>query len=113
VITAALQQTEAQFQTAVIDLARIHGWLIAHFHDSRRQLGGKLVGDADAAGWPDLTLVRGPELLLAELKTEKGRIKPTQLVWMEALLEVARCSEYVHVRLWRPSDWSEIEAMLR
>lgn len=110
---AQLQQTEAQFQAAVIEYARIHGWRVAHFHDSRRQVGGRLVGDVDAAGYPDLTLVRGGVAIFAELKAEAGRISKGQCAWINDLTEVAERNREVHVRLWRPSDWSEIEAMLR
>ena len=69
-MTAELHISEADFQQAVIELARICGWKVAHFHDSRRQVGDKFVGDADAKGWPDLVLVRGERLLIRELKAD-------------------------------------------
>jgi hypothetical protein len=111
--TAQLQQTEAEFQSAVIDLARLRGWRVAHFHDSRRQVGGRLVGDADAEGYLDLTLTRRGVLVFAELKSESGCISKGQCAWINDLTEVAEHNRDVHVRLWRPSDWNEIEGMLR
>ena len=40
---------ESDFQRAVIEMARLHGWLVYHTHDSRRS----------APGFPDLVLVQG------------------------------------------------------
>ena len=107
--------SEVAFQTAVIGLARLCGWRVAHFHDSRRQVGGKaggkLVGDSDAAGFPDLVMVRvgvkdTDELLFVELKSAKGRVSSPQALWGDDLSLVA---EY---HLWRPSDWPEIQKRL-
>ena len=59
------QVTEATFQRQVEDLLTIHGW--SAFHD----LTGKTSGSA-AKGYPDLTCIRGSELIVLELKTQKG-----------------------------------------
>ena len=99
--------SEASFQSAVIDLARLCGWRVAHFHDSRRQVSwNKWVGDADAAGFPDLVMVRGEELMFVELKTDTGRLTKPQAAWMADLFRVAVCC------VWRPADWPEIERRL-
>ena len=63
---------EREFQASIVDLARLCGWRVVHFHDSRREVGGEMVGDSDAKGWPDLTLIRD-RILYREVKTEKGR----------------------------------------
>lgn len=111
---AQLQQSEKQFQAAVIELARLRGWRVAHFHDSRRQVGDRLVGDADAAGFPDLCMVRDGHLVFAELKAEKGRVSPAQHEWISVLEAVADwATDGVEVHVWRPSQWSEIEQVLR
>lgn len=128
-MTATLQQTEAQFQRAVLDLARRLGWRCAHFNDSRRQVRpGVFVGDKDAAGFPDLVLVRRGRIVFAELKTEKGRVKPEQREWLDdlrgprdlglsekTLLQASLRGKLpdVLVCLWRPSDWDEVQAVLR
>lgn len=106
--------TERAFQTAVIDYARRSGWLVAHLHDSRRQVApGVHVGDRDAAGFPDLVLVRGSRVLFAELKTETGRLRHAQVLWLEALRAVeSDAAGRVLVRVFRPSDWPEIERTL-
>lgn len=108
-MSVALRVSEADFQASVIQFARLHRWRVAHFHDSRRQVGGRMVGDADAAGFPDLVLVRGVRLLVVELKSERGRVKPEQQEWLDAL----RATGVVMVAVWRPSHWPEIERTLR
>ena len=87
--------SEKEFQRAVVDLARMYGWLCYHTYDSRRS----------EPGFPDLTLARGGRLLLAELKTEKGRLSAAQKAWAS---ELPACQ----YRLWRPSDLDAIVAEL-
>src|SRR5262245_30603180 len=91
--------SEADFQAAVLDLARLRGWRCYHTHDSRRS----------AAGYPDLTLVRGRRLLFVELKRRGGRPTPAQAAWLADLAAVPG----VEVHLWRPADWPAVESTLR
>lgn len=113
--------SEAELQKHVLGYARFYGWRAAHFHDSRREVVRRgqrqLVGDSDAAGFPDLVLIRPPELLFVELKSERGRPTDAQRAWLEDLDAVARrvtalvagsvideLELAVEVYLWRPSD---------
>lgn len=96
--TIRREETEAAFQAAVLELARLCGWLAFHPYDSRRNV----------AGWPDLALVKPPRLLIVELKTTRGRIRPEQRIWLTAL---AQCPG-VEVAVWRPRDWPAIERAL-
>ena len=100
--------TEAEFQAAVIDLARLCGWKIVHFHDSRRQVGQQLIGDANAKGWPDLVLARGGALLFRELKSSKGKVTDDQVAWIQVLEGTG-----ADACVWRPEDWDEIEHTLK
>ncbi len=87
------RESEADFQSWVVDYARRHGWLVAHMRDSRRQ---------DVAGLPDLIMARGGEVLLAEVKTMTGKIRTKQIPWMAASGN----------HLWRPCDRAKIEDLL-
>ena len=86
--------SERQFQDSVIELATRLGWMWYCVPDSRRC----------PAGWPDLVLCRPPVVLFVECKTDKGRIRPEQREWLEAL---SRC-DGVEARVWRPRNWPEI-----
>ncbi len=90
--------SEKDFQAQILDLARLAGWKAYHTSDSRRS----------AKGFPDLCLVRPPVVLFAELKSATGRVSPEQVTWLEAL----KACESVEARLWRPSDFEEIERTL-
>ncbi len=85
--------SEADWQTWVVNTARARGWLVAHLRDSRGQ---------DANGLPDLVLARGGLVILAELKTEAGKVRESQKPWLEASGN--------HV--WRPSDRAKVERIL-
>lgn len=108
------RQSEASLLKSVITLARSVGWLTFHAHDSRRQVRpGVLVGDRDSAGLPDLLMVRDGVLLAVELKSDRGRLRPAQRAWLEALRAVEdRSNGALVVRTIRPSQWAEIEALL-
>lgn len=110
--------TEAEFQRQVTDLAEILGW-----HTRTRDTSIVLPGLAfhpqvayrSEPGWPDLTMVRRRDrrIVFAELKLDKAtsRLTPRQT----QVLDLLRCleSDQVAVRVWRPSDWADIEATLR
>ena len=108
-----LDITEAEFQSTVIDFAKRCSWSVWHIPDSRMQAGGKLVGARMAAGLPDLLLVhRAHGFVLAELKREKGKVRPAQVKALEKMAEAAipaamtACKVRVH--LWRPSDMDSV-----
>ena len=90
-------ETEAGFQAVIVQYAVLRSWRIYHTFDSRHS----------HAGFPDLTLVRGPRLIFAEIKTDTGRVTVVQAEWLEALA-VAGAETY----LWRPRDWPQIRPLL-
>lgn len=92
-------ESEKSFLQAVRELARALGYLEYHTQNSRHS----------TAGFPDLILLRGTRLIVAELKTDKGRITPAQEAWLQAFARVPDLRVYV----WRPADWPAIEAILR
>jgi hypothetical protein len=89
---------ERDWQSRVIDVARLRRWRVFHDQDSRR----------NTAGLPDLLLVRRGRLIFAELKTETGRLTADQNAW---LLDLSACPG-VEVHVWRPSDWPEVQRVL-
>ena len=90
--------TEAQFQAQVIQLAKLLQWRVYHTWNSMHS----------AAGYPDLTLVRGKRLLFAELKSERGKVRPEQTEWLHDLHEAG-----AQAFIWRPSEWARIVEILR
>lgn len=95
-------QSEAEFQDSVLELAHKLGWeLTYHTYDSRRS----------TEGFPDLVLCRPRDerLVIAELKRIDGRVTPAQRAWLDAL----GAARYKDVRVWRPTDWDDIQRLLR
>lgn len=81
--------------------ARTAGWLCAHFRPAQTQRGRWITPMAGDKGFPDLVLAKHGRLLLAELKTDKGRPSREQEAWLAALGS--------HGRLWRPAQWGEVQ----
>lgn len=93
--------SERDFQQQVVDLARLRGWLVYHVPDSRR---------ATCRGYPDLTCIRPfPPygFFYAELKTERGKLRPEQKEWREALRHNG-----IQYHVWKPHDMDEIIRVL-
>lgn len=100
-----MRVTERELQSAVIECARLLGWLVYHTHDSRHS----------AKGFPDLVCVRRGWLIFAELKTGKGKLSLEQGLWFARLFDVEDSNPQVEVHIWRPDDWvsGRIEKILR
>ena len=81
---------EGALQRAVLDVAKLRGWLVFHAFDSRKSTG---------PGFPDLLMAHQTQrrLLAVELKTESGRLTPDQHRWLLTLHSAgAECD------VWRP-----------
>jgi len=89
--------TEKEFDAQIRQLARLLGWTTYHPWRSVHS----------EAGYPDLTLVRPPRLIFAELKADRGKLTWAQRNWL-SLLEACGIECYV----WRPADWKAIECTL-
>lgn len=99
--------TEDEWQSTVLDYARLRGW-IAHHDRPARTSRGWTTPIQGTPGFPDLVLVRfGDPVLFVELKSATGRLSDDQRRWQERL--VAAGAEY---RLWRPCDWDEVRRTL-
>lgn len=117
---------ETAWQAQVVGAARVYGWsMIYHApnggapqKNGRRVVGGQI---PEGRGFPDLLLIRGPRLVVAELKTEKGRMGPGQDEWLEAFRELGRHigrrwddehDTSIEAYVWRPSDWETVQRVL-
>ena len=89
--------TEAELQAAVIDLAHVYGWKVAHFRPALTAKGWRTPVGADGVGFPDLVLAKMGRVLFVELKGTKGRLSAAQLDWMGQLDE--------HMEVWTPNNW--------
>ncbi len=90
--------TESAWQKQVVDLARLFGFRVFHPWLSIRS----------EKGWPDLALFRPGRFLLAELKTEKGKLTAAQ----ESMIADLRAAG-VEVHVWRPADLDRVVEVLR
>lgn len=103
--TGHLHQSERQFQRAVVEFARLHGWRCFHVNDARRiykEVGGE--------GYPDWAFARVRpryEYVLAELKSVGKTPTPEQWLWGE-MIRGAGGRWY----WWTPTDWPTIEEVL-
>jgi len=90
---------ERDFQAMVEQAAGYLSWRCYHTHDSRRS----------NPGWPDLVCIKDGKMLALELKTERGRVRPEQEVWIAELGQVPG----VEARIVRPSEWDDLLVMLK
>ncbi len=99
-----MQITEKQFNQQVCDLARLMGWRVFKTWPPRSASNYATL----VAGFPDLVMVRPPDLIFAELKAEKGRLTAIQQEWLGDLMQIPLAQVFV----WRPSDWEAIVIIL-
>lgn len=64
--------TEKQFQASIVKLASLLRWHVYHTHDSRHS----------PAGFPDLILLRGSRMIVAEVKVGKNVTTDAQREWL-------------------------------
>lgn len=100
--------SEKTYQKQITDLATMYGWSWRHIQDSRMtNKHGQQFGDKDAAGLPDLLILRPPEMIVVEVKKELGKTTPLQDEWL-ALFDACGIDAFVS----RPSNFDEIQARL-
>ncbi len=104
------RMSEHELELAVVEVARLLRWRVAHFRAARSGRGWRTPVAYDAQGWPDLTLVGHGRLLVRELKVGRGEPTPEQAEWLAALRAAG-----VDAGVWREADWhaGRIEAELR
>lgn len=137
VLPELAQPSERDFCDQILDAARIFKWRSAHFRPALTSKGWRTPVQGDGAGFPDLILVRGSRLIVAELKVpdtkrlrdawrnteiwsgprvtawvqagvEKDLFKPGQIEWLTAFVPVG-AESYV----WMPDDLDHIIQILK
>lgn len=109
----AAKQNEHDFTNAVLAMAKLRGWKRMHVRPGRVIRDGKEKYEtpfkADGKGWPDLFLIhRGTgRIVVAELKSEKGKPTPEQVDWLELFKRAG-----VYAAIWTPLMWDEIDRVL-
>jgi hypothetical protein len=95
---SGVKLTEREFTSQVSQLARTLGYQVYHpwlsIHSER--------------GFPDLVIWKYRRFILAELKTDTGKLSPAQEEKLEGLKECG----LVEVYIWRPAQWDEIVEIL-
>lgn len=88
----------------VMATAELYGWMRVHYRPAKTAKGYRtpLKGDK---GCPDVILARDSVVILAELKSDTGRVQPEQKKWLAAL--------GVYGCVWRPADRDQILEILR
>lgn len=102
--------TEAEFTRMFLDLARLRGWMSAHFRPGMDRRGRwRTAVQGDGAGFPDALLVRPRDgkMLVAELKVGRNRTTPEQDRWLAAFRAAG-----VPAEVLTPDDWPKIEQLL-
>lgn len=102
-----IPQTEAEFQRVVTDYAELRGWDWMHIGRTGKYVANGAKGTL-GKGWPDLLLVRGRRMVIAELKAQKSDPVPEH---QKRVLQ--RLSEAAETHIWRPSDLPFILEELR
>ena len=93
--------TENELLTCVIDLAHLYSWRVLHIRPARTEKGYRTPLQGDGVGWPDIFAVRDERIVVAELKSDRGRVTDEQQKWLTALSYALQANTYV----WTPAEW--------
>lgn len=104
-----MSESENDFMQWAIHCARMFGWRLHHCRPALTRSGRWATPVQGNVGFPDLVLLRPPRLVVAELKSDRGRLSTEQEAWL-ADFESVPCAE---VYVWRPADREAVEAVLR
>jgi len=91
--------SEAQFQRQVMKIAAEWGWRVVHI--GRARVGKRWITptrgpDGEVVkGFPDLVLVRPPDVVFLELKKRGGVVSAEQRAWISDLQKCADVEAYI------------------
>lgn len=114
------QETEEEFQSWLVDIAKRNGWWVHFWPDWMRRMGMRSLRKGQRRGdrpWPDPGFCdvwcihpERLELVVFECKREKAppsAVSPEQRVWLQVL-----AAKGIDARVVRPRDRKAIEAIL-
>jgi len=85
--------TERELSNNIVKEAKELGWMVYRTWNSMHS----------PAGFPDLIMIRHTRLLAWELKSAKGKMRPLQQEWIDALSQV----HGVEAKIVRPDNLEE------
>ena len=112
--------SEKEFQSTIIQAIQARNCLVFHIHDSRRQIRDEQgvvqwVGDRQARGYPDLTIIRmnpvpawippDQKAFWAEIKREGENPSKEQIKYLDELPSH-------RAFLWRPGDFDDADRII-
>lgn len=100
---------ERDFAKQVEHLLTVNHWLWKHDEPAMRPGGRYVTALSGSKGFPDYIAVRGHRLIVAEIKSDTGRLTPGQKEWLERLEQVPNVECYV----WRPQHLQTVRDTLR
>lgn len=101
--------TEAECQTAIIQAAKLGGWLVHAERPAMRQSGRWSTPIQGHSGFPDLVLVKGSWVLVVELKRKPNKIEDSQRRWLDAFAQTS----VIPLVVWVPEQQREFcEALM-
>ncbi|HEY8819558.1 MAG TPA: VRR-NUC domain-containing protein [Candidatus Limnocylindrales bacterium] len=127
-VDAVVVTSERDLLGQIIKLSALLGWEAAHFRPALTQRGWRTpVQGSLGKGFPDLILVRSRDrrLILAELKSNAGKLSPDQVrvhevlealdgaSWSSSSAGAWRDRHEIGIYVWRPRDWDSIVDVLR
>lgn len=101
--------SETDWRRVVMAYMADHDWCAHAEERGRGRQGGWMTVTLGAKGFPDVTAVRGPRLVVAELKVPGGTLTDGQTIWLNRMAAVPGVETYV----WYPRDWDTVRATLR
>ena len=104
----SIVHTEKSYQSAIVDLATIHGWHVHHALPAQIRPGVWRTHVMGHTGFPDLVLAHPKHgVIFVEVKTIRGRLTDAQKSWLAALRAGG-----AEAHVWRPEDWSYVQQRL-
>ncbi len=75
--------TEKQIQAQIVEYLRWHGWFVSEIRE--RYSNG--TGRYSDPGIPDIVAIKNGRTIWLEVKTPKGKVRPSQIKWHEECIK--------------------------